>query len=383
MPYEKDGNLIPRVTEVIGSGECEATAYIEKDEKLRKGVRTSHMVTLPGTMLHAKIEQELKEEVGMKVPKLPLKGLDGKLLTQLRLQHQKMRKKDPKCQTTYDDIMNKVHDCYANYLAFRIDHPFTPLLIERRMFSRKFYKVGGTVDMVALTEIKGYQIIATPDAKHLPKKQYFKMCDHTTPCKCFKQKVVIVCDWKSSVTKQEGHRLQMSIYFCMLEELGVFDKFRQKGYDIGWETWSLLLGKREIKPKARIKTPYRLHWYDPTVDDFLVSWDVYNNARYMSINLKGKTGIKGRCMFCAYLPNCPDRIMWDIEGNVLFPTFFSRKELAQIEFLANRVGGEQFDELRDRVKEYVTTSRNHDKELENGLDGALEEIEEALGVKTS
>ena len=61
-PYEKDGKLIPRVTEVIGSGECEATAYIEQDKRLRKGVRTSHMVTLPGTMVHARIEQELKKK---------------------------------------------------------------------------------------------------------------------------------------------------------------------------------------------------------------------------------------------------------------------------------------------------------------------------------
>ena len=291
--------------------------------------------------------------MGIAVPKLPLKGIDGKLITKLRLQHQRMRKIDPDCQTTYNDILIKVDDCYANYLAFRADYPFTPLMIERRMFSRELYKVGGTVDLVALAEVKGYQITATPDKKHLPSKTYFKKCDHKKPCKCYKQRVIIVCDWKSSTKKQDGHRIQMSIYFCMLEELGVFDKLRKKGYDIGWETWSLLLGKREIKPKARIKTPYRLHLYDPTVDDFLGRWDVYKKARYMSINVKGKTGIKGRCMFCAYLPNCPDRIMWDINGNILFPTFFGRTELAQIKFLVDRSPAEQFDELRKKIDEYT------------------------------
>ena len=377
-PYEVDGQLINRVTEIVSAGDCEATAFIEKDPSKRKNVRTSHMVTLPGTLTHARIEQDLKIEVGLAADALPLGEIDKKLYGKLYKEHREMRKKDPACQTTYNDIKEKVKFCYANYLAFRADIKITPLLIEKRMFSVQNYKVGGTVDLVGLFHgLTGYIIEATPDEKHLPVKRYFKLCDHKKACRCTKMNVVGVADWKTSTRKQNGHRIQMSAYFCMLEELGVWDEFRAKGHHILWETISVLLGEHGYK---KYKTPYQIHYYSPDVSDFLVHRRVHDNAKNMTINLKGKTGLKGRCMFCAYLPSCPDRIMWNLSGEVMFNTFFTMAELKMMNLLIGKTQSPIFDELRAKAELYMKQSTEETEKIDQYIPEVLKEIETELGI---
>lgn len=378
-PYvEKDGTLINRVTEVIGAGDCEATAFIEKDPKLRQNARTSHIVVLPGRLLHTEIEKDLKREMGLVEDRAPLSDLEKKLYGKIYNQHKTMRAKDPTCQTTYSDIMKTVKDCYANYLAFRADHPLTPLLVEKRMYS-KTYRVGGTVDLVGLFTVKGYTIRDTPDKKNLPKKRYWKICDHNTVCKCTKQKVVCVGDWKSSKRKQDGHRIQMSAYLCMLEETGILDQYRKKGYHVCWETWSILFGVHGYK---KYKTPYQIHHYSPDVTDFLVRGEVHANARYMTVNVKGNVGLKGRCMFCSYFLSCPDRLSWNFNEEIEFNNFFTREELAKLNLLASKTKGEAFKDLREKATRYLAIAKKQEEEIEKVVPEVLQQIEQEISLLT-
>ena len=375
-PYYKDGRTWDRVTEVTGAIDCEATAYIEKDENLRKNPRTSHSVTLPGTLAHAKIQEFFERAMGKPIGGLFLEGNDKRLFAKIYAQHKKMKKKKKDAHTTYEDLMEKVNDCYANFMAFHSDHPITPLLVEHKMFSAH-YGIGGTVDMIGLTKVKGTTIRASPDPGHLPEKVYFKTCDHKEPCKCYDKEVVVVMDWKTSTKKQVGHRLQMSAYFCMAEELGLLDQYRQLGHHICWETWSILLGVHSYK---KTKTPYQLHYYDSSIADFLVARGHHRDARYMTVNAKGKTGLKGRCMFCSVLPTCPDRMIWSIGGEMEFFTSFTRTELARLSLVLGNVKMKELHDLSAKVERYLSDSRAAEQEIEENIPEVMQDFERLLAI---
>ena len=375
-PYFKDKTKYARVTEVVGAGDCEATSFIENDNKLRKSPRSSHTVTLPGTLTHSKIEVNELQMMGKKSSGLKMEKSSKRLFSKVFGQHKKDLIKNPKAQTAYMELLDKVNDCYANYLAFVIDFPHKPLLIEKKMYSGH-HRYGGTVDLVGLFKVKGYSIKISPDPDRLAKKAYWKHCDHKGKCGCVDKEVACVLDWKTSVRSQKGHKIQMSAYFCMLEELGHLDKYRRAGYHVCWETWSVLLGVHSLK---KTKTPYQIHLYDPHLADFLVRWGVHQNAGYITRNLKGKVGLKGRCMFCSHIMSCPDRLMWNLGGEMEFPTFFTRPEMAVINLVTKNMKGEKFRDLKDKIVLYLSTTREIDDEIVANMTEVLNDFQKKLDI---
>lgn len=376
-PYFRKDGKYARVTEVVGAGDCEATAFIENDKNLRRAPRTRHTVTLPGTLTHSRIEEHESQMMGRQSTGLHLEDSDKRLFAKVFGQHKKDLIKSPSAQTTYMDLLDKVNDCYANYLAFIIDFPHKPLLIEKRMFSG-FHKYGGTVDVVGLFRVKGYTIKNSPDPDRLAKKIYWKHCDHKGKCGCIDKEVVCVLDWKTSVRSQKGHKIQMSAYFCMLEELGHFDKYRRAGYHICWETWSVLLGVHSLK---KTKTPYQLHLYDPHLADFLVRWEVNQNACYVTRNLKGKTGLKGRCMFCPHMYVCPDRVTWTLDGGMELFAAFTPKEMANLVLVMRQHKSKHFKDLVDKVEVYLALNHTEQEEVELNIPEVLNDFRQKLDVR--
>lgn len=358
MPYFKKGKPIPRVTEVISSGECSATAFIERKFP-RTFPRSAHTVALAGTLVHSKIQRFSQELMGEKGSGLTLNPSDEKLFAKVFAEHKKRRKKGLKGQSKYETMTSKVNDCFANFLAFYADKRFVPLMVEKRLFSKKF-NYGGTVDLVALFKIRGSSELRSQLPGELPKKKYWVPCECKGPCSCVEKEVVVVLDWKSSTRKQEGHRIQMSAYFQALEEIGSFDKLRKKGYDVCWLTYSVLLGVHSLK---RSVTPYQLHRYDPDFTDFFTRCGTYHTSEYVSRDLKGKLGLKGRCMFCSYLHVCPDRVTWSVDGDLQLNTFFTTKELEALSFSVRRVSKtvatalSGFEDLKVKVDDYLERAK--------------------------
>lgn len=379
-PYYDKGKKYARVTEITGAGDCEATGAIEEDERLRKAPRTSHMVTLPGTLTHSKIQQMEERTMGKTSKGLYLQSTDQKLFSKIFAQHKKMKKKDQKTHTTYENLMDKVNDCFANYLAFSADYPHKPIKIEHKMLSTK-YRCGGTVDMVALIWVKGHTIHHTPDENTFSDKIYFKICDHGPNCKrCSKSEVVCVVDWKTSTRKQKGHIDQMAAYFCMLEAEGMFDEWRRKGKHICWQTWSVLLGTHNLK---RTKTPYQLHLYEPYIASFLVKREVNERPEFITRNLAGKTGLKGRCMFCSYIMSCPDRLLWNLGGEIEFQTAFTRQELASLSLVMNNLSSPRFTDLGVKIDNYLEYARGSEEEIALNIPEVLMEFERRLDIQVA
>ena len=85
-------------------------------------------------------------------------------------------------------------------------------------------------------------------------------------------------------------------------------------------------------------------------------------------------------MFCAYLPSCPDRIMWNLSGDVEYPTFFTQQDLQQMNLLIGGTKSKAFEGLRERITTYLDEAISQELEIEKQIPKVLEEIETELGI---
>jgi hypothetical protein len=358
MPYKIRDKEYHRVTEVTGAGECLATARGVKEGEIKIATTTP----LAGIMTHLRIENRLKKMCGQNPKPLSYSEPTNLVWRKVRDNHLKQKKKDPDAVTSYETILKKAGKCWENFLDFLHDYPeFKPVCehIESRVYSEKL-EYAGTADIIFLMPMKGRRFHAC-HYKGGPNKEYksceyFLECDRDqkykkekdkrcpkyegtgrnkvelTPCKCKWEMVISLGDWKTSSQKQKGHQRQLSAYHFACEEMGIWDKFRNmgdgkggQGYAINWECWSLLFGDHKVKS---VDENYRLHRYEPYINDFLESSRRFQNPRDISINERGEIGLKGRCMFCNHLLDCPDRVIWsNIEKRQIFTNPLTRSEI--------------------------------------------------------
>jgi hypothetical protein len=313
----KDGNKYDRITEVVSGLECEAIPYINATQPANRAQK-SNTASLQGTLTHNKIA---KNEMGLlskqyKRLVLELDAKDKQLLNRIVKNHRSQKKietlkdyKREKTPTKYERMNEFIEAAYMNYLSFLADYPHEVVLVEeKRWWDKK--KIAGTIDLVMKTNMIGYLKTMTLHPEIGP-REYF-ITDHKHP-DAKQHQVITLLDWKTSKLKQEGHRVQLSAYHCMWEDLGELDRFRKKGWVINSEAWSVLLGER-IYPKSTKAqqdwTSYQLLKYSVNSEDFLVALRIRENPRPLTVNVKsGKDGLKPRCMVCSDIMYCPDNML--------------------------------------------------------------------------
>jgi hypothetical protein len=317
MPYTKDGKKYDRITEVVSGLECEAIAYINETEPINRAQK-SNTSSLQGTLAHNKIA---KNELGLlsKPYKRLLLELDTKdrhLLNKLVKNHRSQKKieslKDynrSHTPTKYERMNAFIEAAYMNYISFLADYPHEVILVEEKRWWDK-RRIAGTIDLIMKTSMNGYLKTMTLHPELGP-KEYF-IPDHKHP-DAVPHQVVTLLDWKTSKLKQEGHRVQLSGYHFMWEELGELDRFRKKGWKINSESWSVLLGERTYPKSSRAQQdwrPYQLLKYSVESSDFLLALRIRENPRPLTVNAKsGKDGLKPRCMVCSDIMYCPDNAL--------------------------------------------------------------------------
>jgi hypothetical protein len=176
-----------------------------------------------------------------------------------------------------------------------------PILIEHNMFVENFantgYRVAGTADLIARVWLKG----------KMEADGYFHGCKHFSGddplCTCKQQWVVTLMDWKYSIMKQASHSEQLSAYHYMAGVTGGFDIASENGrFPLNYENWSCLFKK----PNHVIG--HALNTCPQDLTPFLSALEIMQDPKPRSLNHRNFTyGLKGRCMFCAYQNNCPDR----------------------------------------------------------------------------
>ncbi|MBD3405076.1 MAG: hypothetical protein GF411_02935 [Candidatus Lokiarchaeota archaeon] len=308
MAYRRDGKDYYRVTGVIGGRECEAVAW-----NIRHGTEKSlvgNAITLPGSLVHWKIEKFLCEAKGYALPPPINWGPSA----------EKIIKRWEEAGQIQERLIMPANEGFEGFLQFyRSLYYFNdeervpgldPILIEQTMFVDDFMGTGmavaGTADLIGRVWLKG----------QVADDGYFHECAHHVPndplCECKSQWVVTLMDWKYSIRKQASHPEQLSTYHHMAEVTGNFDKASENGkYPINHECWSGLFKR----PNNEIG--YELYKYPVDTSAFLEALDILKEPKFRTLNHRNfRLGLKGRCMFCAYQNNCPDRVVYDHDGIV-------------------------------------------------------------------
>ncbi|RLI54363.1 MAG: hypothetical protein DRP09_13265 [Candidatus Thorarchaeota archaeon] len=308
MAYERDGKSYYRVTGVLSGLECEAVAWNIRNKTSTNLV--ANAVTLPGSLMHWKIEKFLSEVKGYEPPP-PIEWGHGS---------EKIIKRWNDEGTIQERLVMPANEGFEGFLQFfrsfeyndgeRRHNGIDPIFIEKTMFVDDFMGTGmavaGTVDLIARVRLKG----------KVEEDGLFHECKHIQPhdplCDCKYHWVVTIMDWKYSIRKQASHPEQLSTYRYMAEVTGVLNDATEYGrYPLNHENWSVLFKK----PNHGIG--YELFKYQYNINPFLEALDILKNPRFTTLNHRNYTkNLKGRCMFCQYQNHCPDRAGFDSDGVV-------------------------------------------------------------------
>lgn len=332
MPYEKDGIRYNRVTEISAYVECEALAWIDKNNPMTLP-KKANAVTLGGTLTHHRIaDNELKEMNNpYKTITFEWGDQEKQMFERLMSDHKEQKevqKNSPdrfqhmseiELMSKYEKIMGDIKIFYGNYIQFCFDEPHTPIFVEEKLWNDDF-KVAGTVDLIATFNLRG-----RIEKKNL--HPYFNVGekDYFVPDAAGEfMNVTTILDWKTSKKAMKAHEVQMSVYHLLWELSGKLDRLRSKGHIINSQTFSVLLG--EYKPsQAAIKRGdplmYQFKKYEVDSSAFLASLEIREAPRPVTKDLEGKDGLKGRCMFCSYVMYCPDNeVTSSYERGTIFTT---------------------------------------------------------------
>lgn len=366
MPYNVDGKIYTRITELTSYVECEALSYIDKTKPFNRPTK-ANAVTLAGTLVHHKIAQS-----EMKKMKRPYKSIELEFNDQERFMFQEMildhkeqrqiqqdnpeRFKDMHpdyLKTKYEKIMEDVIILYNNYKVFLNDNVYKPVYIEEK----KFYEpllIAGTVDLVATFQLTGYvRKINIHSYFDVGEKEYFVEDPNGEP-----MMVATLLDWKSSKSKQKGHALQLSAYHLMWELLGEFDRLRTNGHIINAQSYSVLLGKRKKIPQYVINqglpTQYQLFKYDMDSSPFLQCLEIRKSPRPIAMDVEGGIGIKGRCMFCNQIVYCPDNKMIPVNmtsQSIIPLTEFDLKDTTALVLLMSEMDNKSINNIKNKIND--------------------------------
>lgn len=301
--YKINNREFYRVTSILGGLECEAVAWNVRYGKGEELLANS--VTLPGSLMHWKIEKFMREKAGLGPPE-PLTWGPGT---------EDIYRKWCEEGVEQERLIMPANEGFDGFLQFfksmewvdedGVRHDgIIPVLIEQTMFVDDFHGTGipvaGTADLIARVRLKG----------KVGEDGYFHECTHIQPfdplCDCTYQWVVTVMDWKYSVNKQSSHAEQLSAYHYMAKVTGQFDIATENGkYPINFENWSVLFKR----PNHAVG--YTLYKYPYDIKPFLYALEILKHPRFISLSHRNfKTGLHGRCMFCPYANNCPERVVY-------------------------------------------------------------------------
>lgn len=384
MPYIKDDKKYDRITEVVSGFDCEATVYINQKLPVNRP-RKQNTSSIQGTLLHNRIA---KNELAMqknpyKVLNLELDGGDTKLLNKLlsdhRIQksiqqHKRFKDMEPELlKTKYETMNNYINDMFITYASFVADYPHDPIYVEeKRFWDRKM--IAGTIDIIMEIPLMGYvqELTLHPE---IGKRWYFLEDRNHPNAKLFKTATPL--DWKSSRAKQKGHKIQLSAYHFMWEDLGEFDRLRKQGYVINAEAWSILLGKRTRIPKhEQDPKPYQLHRYTCDSTDFLKCLEIRESPRPITVNIEGSVGLKPKCMVCSDIMYCPDNVLLPAfpDSNSFMPLVsFSESDLKIMQLATKKMQSAPGIILKHKIDQISELFERHDRIMK---DEALKKISE-------
>jgi len=289
MPYiYRENNreyLIPRTTEIAQTIVCEMSGYlhpiherdrvgienwkkIHKDKKIRNNLKA-----IAGTIIHGKIENFLRQQIGLQTEQVVLSPEDRKLLS--RLMNNKQR---------FSIFINEIERVYNNFVSFWRD-----------------YK--GKIKIIAI-EKKLRHIVRKDDGTIDELNSFSGTIDLLTLFKTPVGWKILIIDWKSSVSSLPNHYIQLCGYFHLLTSSEYFKKLSAMLKNIPYYFHS---GKPYTMCVLLGGAKYQVKWYAIKVEDFKRAQKKFRDPQPLTINhLTRNVGMQKFCMVCSYVYECEE-----------------------------------------------------------------------------
>jgi len=276
--------LLNRTTEISNSYECEMYARLDKEHRKKmkdpslEGLSPPlrfNVAALRGTITHHRIEGYMAAIMDIPKPVLKLDLHQQKLFTKLR-----------KSPTRYKYFVKSIDHCFENFMQFYSDNKnnFVPLFLEKRMVIIK-RNPDGTID-------ENKSIVGTIDCIAKWKTQ--------------KGWRTVILDWKTSKRGLLSHSIQLSGYYWEFTNHQLYKDMADMGIFNEAPYWH-----DEGKPVTLCAIfggyKYELKKYNVDLNKWLKAWKIHNNPRNLAYNHGNKeVGIKGLCIVCDRVQDCPE-----------------------------------------------------------------------------
>lgn len=301
MPYrvwvsDEDYVLIPRVSDIVSTYICEYTAYANPINKQKRGLKaepkySSNIYAFRGTLVHHRIENEIRKELGLPTEELDLTFGEKRLYEHILTD-----------EALASDMIKHIDICMENYAGFRDEFNIIPISSEENVVCLKKREDGtidierslkGTIDLVAEIETEnGWE--------------------------------TAIIDWKSSKQQRKSVKIQLTGYYYLLTECGVWERLTNEGRIRHPYSVSAFEGGKYDVPRAmcvclgNAEKGHIAKWYSVEDTEFFRMWKIFNCPKaslqsYESVNNRGMKGMM--CAMCSYRPECPMFYQWSDEND--------------------------------------------------------------------
>jgi hypothetical protein len=253
-------------------------------------------------MVHAIIENDLREKIGLPKLKYEPRYSDKKFIRMEALREKRglpnrYTLKKEKCVPAY-------HEFWNDYIGNDIQ----PVYIEKRVGCPAIGM--GTVDLVCLITLLGRTY-------KLNNHVWFRECDckKDDKCKCKMIRNILVLDWKSGKSYQKkSYQMQGAAYIHSILESELMDT---ANFPMNDHAWCVLLGGTSKDPITKEKLNYTLGKgsYHEGIIEYIEAMKIYKDPHGAIKKKFPEMTLTGKCMFCSYLLQCPNKVVTDASEN--------------------------------------------------------------------
>ena len=296
MPHvtEVDGNkiIIPRMTEIIATLDCEARAYLHPVNREETSWYTlSNAVALAGTMGHHRIENYIRNKMGLEEVEL-----------ELSVEEQKLKDDIYKSNEGYLWLVDYIKTAFSNFLEWEYD--FQPKYIKPEMSMVYIHRendevipsrcVKGTVDLIVELD---------PEKMRKKARHIINLQEPST----------VMLDWKTGRAKLDGHHAQLEGYDWLLDISGEREKMNETVVSKKWAVKTDQFGD-EVRLAVCVRLggfTYFADAYELNTGKFETAYDLFQSPRYIAKTRDAKYGNRGfregyHCVFCPHRDvDCP------------------------------------------------------------------------------
>ena len=279
---EKEYRLIPRVSDLVSAYSCQMTAVLnpinskKKDNKIK-----SNMYALRGTIIHHRIEQDIRKSLGFKEEPLVLNPADQRLYKYI-LKNKSLTK----------ELEKQIDISLLNFYSFMDKYGVTPISPEEKLVYIHKDKNGqidvykslkGTIDLIGEVETENGT-------------------------------ETVLIDWKTADSYKEEYQIQLTAYKWLFYNTGRYDEMKKDGLiKYPMSKWTYLNGEYDIERALLVllgdPNTFKANWvnvHDET--EFFRAQKTFRRPKetFRSMKKYGKhMSLKLHCMVCSYRDECP------------------------------------------------------------------------------